>query len=188
MMKHASQADERTVQLATQKFSKERQAPETGAEGLPLIWNLFGGEGIAPRILVLAKMIDRVTARQLHREFGLNVAQWRVLAFIGLSGPSTASKIVAGAEADPGEVSRAVRVLVAKGLVIRGRAHCSGRRKLIAQTEAGRELFERVRERRRAYFERIERPVAAADRERLNDALVLLAKAVAEERAADQSS
>src|SRR5687768_12233552 len=59
---------------------------------LPPIWHLFGQDHLPYRLLLLARMIDRRSARELQK-FGLSLAEWRVLAFIGVTGPASAAQI-----------------------------------------------------------------------------------------------
>lgn len=154
--------------------------PETR---LPAIWHMFGDPGLSPRLLVLAKMIERETSRKLQAEFGISVAQWRVLAFVCISGPATASFIGDAAEADPAEVSRAVRALVDSGLVSREFEPGSRKAMIIAPTQSGQELFREIRRRRQAYFSRIIRSLSSTQIVDVSRALTKIAEEVVTERA-----
>jgi DNA-binding MarR family transcriptional regulator len=156
---------------------------ETGEPQLPLVWHMMGEEGLMQRLLVLAKMIDRVTSRQLQSEFGLSVAQWRVLAFVCISGPATAAFIGEAAEVDQAEISRAVKALGEQAIISRDFEPGSRKTMVIAPTARGREVFEQVRTRRRAYFVRITGGLDAAERAELNRMLEVLARSVVAERA-----
>src|SRR3712207_4985438 len=94
-------------------------------------------DGLPQRLLVLAKMIERVTSRQLQGEFGLSVAQWRVLAFVCISGAATAAFIGEAAEVDQAEISRAVRALGERALVSREFEPGSRKTMVIAPTKPG---------------------------------------------------
>lgn len=148
-----------------------------------MIWHLFGDEGVPQRILLLAKMIERQASRNLQGEFGMSVAQWRVLAFVCISGPATASFIGEAAEADPAEVSRAVKALEQRRLVTR--AYAPGNRKtmIIAPTADGRELFAEIRRRRQAYFSRITQELPRSQIADLGRSLTSIADEVVNERA-----
>ena len=75
---------------------------------LPATWTLFGEEHLPHRLLLLAKMIDRETSRQLQDDFAISVAEWRVLAFVCASGPASASDIGTAGQIDRADISRAV--------------------------------------------------------------------------------
>lgn len=158
----------------------ERASGET--DELPAIWQMIGEASLSPRLLVLAKMIDRETSRKLQSEFGLSVAQWRVLAFVCISGPATASYIGDAAEADPAEVSRAVKALVAGGFVSREFEPGSRKAMIVAPTAEGRELFHDIRSRRQAYFSRITRRLSAAQVVDISRSLTQIAQEVVAER------
>lgn len=149
---------------------------------LPGVWDLFGPDGIAPRLLLLAKMIERATSRRLQAEFGLSVAQWRVLAFTCLSGPATAAFIGEAAEVDQAEISRAVKGLTERGWVTREFEPGNRKTRIIAPTLEGRRHYEAIRESRQAYFRRITRKLAPADRRAFGSALDLVAREVVAER------
>ena len=119
----------------------------------PKMWNLFGSDHLPYRLLLLARMIDRQTTRQLQNEFGLSLAEWRVLAFIGTSGPDTASAIGQAGEIDRAEISRAVARLEDKGLTSRTPDKENRRRLIIALTPAGVAKFKTVRDDRRHFFQ-----------------------------------
>ena len=150
---------------------------------LPAIWHLFGEDGIAQRLLLLAKMIERVTSRKLHDGFGLSVAQWRVLAFVCMSGQATASLIGDSAEVDAAEISRAVKKLVEQQLVTRQFEPGNRKTMLIAPTASGRELFADIRRQRQRYFSRIVSRVPASAKAGLTQALTQIAEEVVAERA-----
>jgi DNA-binding MarR family transcriptional regulator len=120
---------------------------------LPKTWTLFGPDHLPYRLLLLARMIDRQASRKLQAEFNISLAEWRVLAFIGVSGPSTAATIGAQGRIDRAEISRAVAALESKGLATR-EPHATNRRKLIIKpTSRGAALFDEVRHERQAFFQ-----------------------------------
>jgi DNA-binding MarR family transcriptional regulator len=85
---------------------------------LPPVWQLFGQDHLPYHLLLLARMIDRQSSRDLQRH-GLSLAEWRVLAFIGTAGPASASTVGKVGEIDRAEISRAVSRLETKGLIAR---------------------------------------------------------------------
>jgi len=158
-----------------------QSASEEGAK-LPAIWDLFGRDALVPRLLLLAKMIERQTSRHLQQEFNMSVAQWRVLAFVCISGPATAAFIGHSAEVDQAEISRAVRALVEQGLVTREFEKGSRKRLAIAATVSGTECFGKIRERRRQYFSRITAALGSKDAPELDRNLRQIAQEVVADR------
>jgi DNA-binding MarR family transcriptional regulator len=138
---------------------------------LPPTWDLFGEDHLPHRIQLLAKMIDRETGRQLQREFALSLAEWRVLAFVCAAGSSSAADVAAGSEIDRAEVSRATAKLLAEELIDRTPDPKHRKRLILSPTARGSEIYTRIRDRRRAYFQQILCDIPAASREPLNAAL-----------------
>ena len=130
---------------------------------LPPVWHLFGQDHLPYRLLLLARMIDRRSARDLQRH-GLSLAEWRVLAFVGASGPASASKIGKFGEIDRAEISRAVARLESRGLIERRPDESHRKRFIISPTPAGETLFVQVRDERREFFRRMTRDISPADR------------------------
>lgn len=160
-----------------------RKKGQVAQPELPAIWHVFGEDGIAQRLLLLAKMIERVTSRKLHDGFGMSVAQWRVLAFVCMSGQATASLIGDAAEVDAAEISRAVKKLVEQQLVTRQFEPGNRKTMLIVPTASGRELFADIRRQRQRYFARIVSRVPASAKAGLTQALTQIAEEVVAERA-----
>ena len=130
---------------------------------LPPVWHLFGQDHLPYRLLLLARMIDRRSARDLQRH-GLSLAEWRVLAFVGASGPASASKIGKFGEIDRAEISRAVARLESRGLIERQPDESHRKRFIISPTPEGEVLFVQVRDERREFFRRMTRDISPADR------------------------
>ena len=131
---------------------------------VPPVWDLFGAEHLPFRLLLLARMIDRQAARQLNAAFGLTLAEWRVLAFVCASGPSSASAIGRSGGIDRAEISRAVSRLEDKKLAARDADEANRRRLIISPTGEGRALFASVIADRRAFFRALLQDVPEADR------------------------
>ena len=82
-------------------------------------WKLFGQSLLPYRILLLAKMIDRVTSQHVRERAAMSLAEWRVISHVELMGRCSASEIADAAFVDRAEVSRAVGVLEGRGLIQR---------------------------------------------------------------------
>ena len=146
---------------------------------LPATWHLFGADHMPYQLLLLARMIDRVSARQLNSTYGISLAEWRVLAFVCSAGPSSASEIGAAGEIDRAEISRAVTKLVEAGFIEREAASDNRRRLIISPTPAGGKRFRQIRDERRAYFQSIMAAIPDHERPRFAEHLEALASAVA---------
>lgn len=122
---------------------------------LPKVWTLFGEDHLPYRLLLLARMIDRETAKQLQSQFGLTLAEWRLLAIATAMGPCTASEIGAAGEIDRAEISRAFRTLAAAGLLQREPDPAHKKRQIITPTPNGEALHRKIRQERRAFFQTV---------------------------------
>lgn len=147
-----------------------------------MIWSLFSDDGLPQRLLHLAKMIERATSRQMQDEFEMSIAQWRVLAFVCLFGPATASFIGEAAEADQAEISRAVKALTQSGHVTREYEPGSRKTMIIAPTPFGVERFEKILAARRRYFARVTGKLDADQRRAFNSVMTMIAEDVVNER------
>lgn len=149
---------------------------------LPPTWDLFGEGHLPHHVLLLAKMLDRETARQLQDEFDLKLAEWRVLAFACSKSPASAADVCAAFEVDRAEVSRAVAGLQAAGLIERTADGANRRRMILKPTARGLELFEAARARRQDYFHDVMSPLEDDERRALSASLRKLALSVARYR------
>ncbi len=144
----------------------------------PPTWNLFGEDHLPHRLLLLAKMIDRDTARQLQSEFSLSLADWRVLAYVGGAGPSSAADIGQAFESDRAEISRAVAKLVKRAYLNRVVDPSNKKRIILQPTREGLATYEKARQGRRAYFLAIMRDLTKRDRLDLDEKLNKVAERI----------
>src|SRR5687768_10934785 len=79
-----------------------------GSMSLSRTWFFSNQYFIPHRLMLLARMVDRETARDLQGDFNISAAEWRSLAYICTMGSSTAAQICVAFEVDRAEVSRAV--------------------------------------------------------------------------------
>ena len=147
---------------------------------LPETWQLFDQVHIPYRILLLAKLLDRATARQLRDEDDLTLAEWRVLAHLETLGEASSARIAAAAAADRAEVSRAVASLEKAGLIVRRPDSENRKRLLLRLTDDGRKRHRAVRAKRVAYFQYLLADLDEAERTTLDAALLKIARRVEE--------
>lgn len=144
--------------------------------GLPGVWHLFGEGHLPYRLLLLARMIDRETQKSLAENFGLSLAEWRLLAIASTLGPCTASEIGSAGEIDRAEISRALRKLEPAKLIERSPDPKHGKRLIIVPTQKGRELAEEVKAERRQFFEGIMRGLSSEERGEMDRQLKIMAE------------
>lgn len=102
------------------------------------------------RLSVTSNLVSRLFARRYAEEFGLTIAEWRVMAVVGAYGTASASDVRARTGMDKAKVSRAVAALLARRLLKRV-AHRGDRRvEPLTLSAAGRATFEAIVPRARA--------------------------------------
>jgi DNA-binding MarR family transcriptional regulator len=122
-------------------------------EGIELeAWTIFPASHVPYRLLLLAKMLDRLIAVQLREIAGLTLAEWRVMAHLAVMGKKTASAIASAAFVDRAEVSRAVAALEDRDLLGRHANPRNRKSPLLILTDRGIELHRRVQEQRQQFF------------------------------------
>ena len=137
---------------------------------------------IPHRMMLLARMIDRETARDLHRDFGITAAEWRALGYICTTGSSSAAQICVAFEVDRAEVSRAVARLLDSGLIQRGQTRDHENRLVLTPTARGEALHDTIKAKRREYFEWILQDLDSSERDLLDATLGKIAERVDQRR------
>jgi DNA-binding MarR family transcriptional regulator len=132
--------------------------------------------------MLLARMIDRETARDLHRDFGITAAEWRALGYICTMGSSSAAQICVAFEVDRAEVSRAVARLLDSELLQRGQARDRENRLVLTPTPRGVDLHDHIKAKRREYFEWILQDLDSSERDALDGVLGKIADRVDQRR------
>ncbi|WP_439598577.1 MarR family winged helix-turn-helix transcriptional regulator [Falsiroseomonas sp.] len=107
------------------------------------------------RIHRLANALSRGAARRYRRDFGVSLMEWRILALLGGFAPMTLRDLARESGLDKAQASRAVKALVARGLVERATGAQDAREVALrlsgegARLQAG--LMEAARERDAAF-------------------------------------
>ncbi len=105
----------------------------------------FDLDGFLPyRLAVAAGRVSRAFADRYRREFGISIAEWRVLAHLAQAGAVSVREIHARADMDKPKVSRAASRLATAGLVTKREHRDDGRLVALELTDAGRQLFARI--------------------------------------------
>lgn len=145
-------------------------------------WFMSNQYFIPHRLMLLARMVDRETARDLHRDFKMTAAEWRALGYICTMGSSSAAQICVAFEVDRAEVSRAVARLLDAELIQRGQARDRENRLVLTPTPRGEELHDRIKAKRREYFEWILQDLDSSERDALDAVLAKIAGRVDQRR------
>jgi len=96
------------------------------------------------RVSILAKLLDRRLGRLAGEQFGLALAEYRVLAQVAQSPKSTVRAVAAHTFIDKAQVSRAMAVLAEQKLVARSLSGPDRRSPEFTATRSGRALMNRI--------------------------------------------
>jgi DNA-binding MarR family transcriptional regulator len=118
-------------------------------------WRIFDSRHLPYRLLMLGKMLDRLSVQHIRDRAGMSLAEWRVLAHLAVMGARSASEVSAAALVDRAEVSRAVRVLEEGGYLHREENPRNRKSSLLILTSKGKEVYERVHMERRHFFSQL---------------------------------
>ncbi|KAA1153068.1 MarR family winged helix-turn-helix transcriptional regulator [Pseudoalteromonas distincta] len=92
----------------------------------------------------VATRVSNDFAEVYQTKYGLNIPQWRILANLAQYGQSNAKDLCTQANMDKSTVSRAVKVLIDKGLVKSELNAQDKRAALLVLSEAGQSLYEQI--------------------------------------------
>jgi DNA-binding MarR family transcriptional regulator len=96
------------------------------------------------RLALLARINDRVGQAEVATPFGITLGEWRVLAVIGYLGEAALRAVARELRLDEGQVSRSVKVLAGRGLIVRRMGSGDRRSLRLALSPSGRTLHRRV--------------------------------------------
>lgn len=88
--------------------------------------------------------VSRMFAERYRSEFGISIAEWRVLAHLAQSGTVSVREICARVDMDKPRVSRAAARLEAAGYLTKGENSADRRLVDMALTPAGQDLLRRI--------------------------------------------
>lgn len=112
----------------------------------PRDWKAPLGELITMRLIGLFSLLRRGGGMTTRRQFGLTELEWRIVTQVGAFAPLSLSGLAELNLQDPGQMSRAVKALVARGLLSRKRKP-GGPQIEISLTPDGDALYARMVER-----------------------------------------
>jgi DNA-binding MarR family transcriptional regulator len=135
------------VKTKTRKSPQPATAtrPAAQLDDLLPLFDVGGRSYFGYRMVLAAKMFDRVVMGLLAQHSDVTLPQWRVLAQLGIIKEGTVRSLADGAAVDRAEISRASRALVNRGLIRRREDPVDLRSPVFSMTPAGRRLYTRVR-------------------------------------------
>jgi DNA-binding MarR family transcriptional regulator len=92
----------------------------------------------------IATRVSNDFAEVYQTKYGLNIPQWRILANLAQYGQSNAKDLCTQANMDKSTVSRAVKVLIDKGLMRSELNEQDKRAALLVLSKAGQSLYEQI--------------------------------------------
>ena len=96
------------------------------------------------RLVNIAKRVSDTYSWVYNREFGLSIPEWRILARLGEQ-PGLSSKLIGEITLmDKSKVSRGVKQLEDKGLLVKNKDQQDNRVYYLSLTEAGQQLYHSI--------------------------------------------
>jgi DNA-binding MarR family transcriptional regulator len=132
------------------------------------------------RLLLVAKLIDLHVGRLLAEKSGLSVAQWRVVAQLGMLHNGSVREMARQACVDPAEVSRSVAALEKRGFVERHINARDRRSPRFSLSPAGKAHFASFRPHWRRFQNALVAKLNSAERDLTEHALTIIAGACLE--------
>lgn len=96
------------------------------------------------RLSALTNRISQSLAVKYSKRFGINVHEWRILAVLGEEGAMSAVTITNRIAMDKVAVSRAVKRLIEKSLVIKSLDNSDQRSHELALSESGSKMYQQL--------------------------------------------
>ena len=155
--------------------SRARTRPDLGP--IDKVWRL-GGEAYLPlRLILVAKLLDLNVARLLAASAKISVAEWRVVAQLGILHHASVREMARQACIDPAEVSRSVASLERRGFVERRPNPRDRRSPRFSLTASGTRHFARFRPHWKRFQKLLVVELSRRDRSATEHALALIARA-----------
>lgn len=148
---------------------------DEASDSLRALWESYGLLHLPFRLLILAKMLDRLASATILRGEHITLAEWRVMANLSRTGQSTVNALAAATYVDRAEVSRASRSLEKRGLVARGAHPSSKAKRVLSLTEAGHVMAARIGGQRREFYTYLLEGMSEADQQKLNELMLHVA-------------
>lgn len=138
------------------------------------------------RLVVAASLVSQATARTYSTQYGIGIAEWRVLATLGEFGTMTAKQIGAHSHMHKTKVSRAVATLTEKKMLARRANRDDKREAFLTLSPAGQKIYNEIAPAAVALSQRVFGEVSPDDRaafERVLDTVTARAARLADTNA-----
>jgi len=124
--------------------------PAAGAAACP--WSALGADGagleleqfLSFHVVRLAHVLQRVSMRSYLEPHGLTIPDWRTLAFVQRYRPVPFAQLAARTSLDKAQLSRTVRSLRERGLIVTEGDAAHAQRVVLDITPSGRRLHARI--------------------------------------------
>lgn len=117
------------------------------------------------QLSITSNAVSNRIAEVYRSEFGLKVTEWRVMAVLGASGPLTQRSLTDLTLMDKVAVNRACKILEQRALISRKPNADDGRSHLLALTEQGWRVHDRIVPMARGMERRLLQPLDQAERQ-----------------------
>jgi DNA-binding MarR family transcriptional regulator len=141
------------------------------------VWRMGGADYLPLKLLLVAKLIDLHVGRLLDEHSGLSVAEWRVVAQLGVLHNASVREMARQACVDPAEVSRSIASLEKRGFVERHVNARDRRSPRFSLTSAGKTHLAGFRPHWRRFQKALAAKLTASERELTEHALTVIAGA-----------
>lgn len=119
--------------------------PQTGQQPIAAtLGDLPLQQYLTYRLARVQAKLNAQGARLLQEAVGLTLAQWRVVALVGAAGTTRLSELARKAALDKGLLSRNVKALIARGLIVAQQDEVDHRVQHLTLTPEGKKVFERA--------------------------------------------
>ena len=156
----------------------ESSAANRAVEALEERWANVAPQNLPYHILLLSKLLDRVTAQHVRETADLSLAEWRTIAHLDYLGTCSASEIANLAFVDRAEVSRALGNLEKRALVRREPHPKKRNSRLVSLTDEGKKVHVAIRGERGKFFNDWVADLTGPERKQLDSGLRQIIKRV----------
>lgn len=132
-----------TDSLQGQQLDPDGKQAGVAMDGMTV--DTFDLDGFLPyRLYVAANHVSREFADRYRRDFGITLAEWRVLAHLAQTGPVSVREIHAHVDMDKSKISRAAARLQATGHITKQENPRDRRLVELSLTDTGHDLLTRL--------------------------------------------
>lgn len=142
-----------------------------------MVWRRGGEEYLPLRLILVAKLLDLNVARLLAGSAKISVAEWRVVAQLGVLHHASVREMARQACIDPAEVSRSVGSLERRGFVVRRPNPRDRRSPRFSLTDSGARHLASFRPHWKRFQRMLVAKLSHRDRGATERALTLIARA-----------